>query len=142
MSVTETIGGRVFSFGTLPASEALAVQVSVGRVIGEPLFKALTGADMKTLDKEKMFELGAAAVGLMAARMDAADLLKTMQTVFAYVTCDGKRINLDGDADHAGFTGRPKEMWQVFLRALQVNFADFFDGLHFDLPHAVASKSS
>jgi hypothetical protein len=137
----EKIGGRTFSFGIMPATEALSVQVAVGRVIGEPLFKALTEADGGK-DKAKLLELGAAAVGMMAARMDAADLLKTMQTVFTYVTVDGKRINMDSDADHGGFTGRPKEMWQVFIKALQVNFADFFAELHFDLPRAAVSKSS
>jgi hypothetical protein len=138
MSVIEKIGGRTFSFGTMPASEALGVEVSILRVIGEPLFKALTGADAKVEDKGKLLEIGGAAVGLMAAKMDAADLLKTMQTVFAYVTVDGQRLNID-----THFTGRNKELWQVFIKAIQVNFADFFDGLHFDLPHtAAASKLS
>jgi tail assembly chaperone len=116
------IGGRTFSFGVMPATVALGVEVSVMRVIGEPLFKALTTAEKK--DKGKMLEIGGAAVGLMAARMDAAELQRTMQTVFEYVSVDGQRVNIDSH-----FTGRNKELWQVFIEALQVNFADFFSEL-------------
>lgn len=133
-SATEKIGGRVFSFGTIPATEALSVQVSIMRVIGEPLFKALAGQSSGAEgSKEKILEIGGAAVGVMASRMDAPELLRTMETVFKYVTVDGQRINID-----THFTGRPKELWQVFLKALRVNFSDFTDGLSFDLPHAQA----
>lgn len=142
MAVQEKIGGRVFAFGTLSASQAVSVQVAIAKVIGEPLFKALAGGDFKGQDKEKLLEIGGAAIALMASRMDAEELLKTMETVFACVMVDGQRVNMDSDASHGGFTGKPKEMWQVFIKALQVNFADFFDGLRFDLPRVTASKSS
>ncbi len=39
----ETINGRTYTFGTLPATEAVAVLVTIGTIIGEPLFKAIAG---------------------------------------------------------------------------------------------------
>jgi hypothetical protein len=136
MATMEKIGGRTFSFGLIPPTKALHVEVAIGRVIGEPLFKALTGADGQIGDsKEQLLQVGVSAVGMMAAKMDADELQRTMETVFEYVTVDGERVEIDRD-----FVGRNKELWQVFIKGLQVNFADFFDGLHFDLPQGVLSK--
>lgn len=137
MATIEKIGGRTFAFGLMPATKALRVEVAIARVIGEPLFKALTGADEKIGDsKEQLLQVGVAAVGMMTSRMDADELQRTMETVFEYVTVDGERI---GNID-ATFTGRNKELWQVFIKGLEVNFADFFDGLRSALPHGALSK--
>jgi hypothetical protein len=57
--------------------------------------------------------------------MDANELITTMETVFKYVNVDGKRVEVN-----ATFTGRNKELWQVFIAALRFNFSDFLpDGL-------------
>lgn len=116
---SKNIGGRDYSFGTLPATNAIKVEVAIARVIGEPLFKAFTSVG-KTDDKKAMKAAAMAAIGLMAARMDADELLSTMKAVFLYVTFDGKRIDIDRD-----FTGRNKQVWEVFIAALQHNFSDF-----------------
>ena len=125
MSNQKIINGRQYSFGTLSATDAVAVEVAVARVIGEPLFKSFTAS--KDGGDQDAQAAGAAAIGLLAAKMDAKDLLQTMQTVFKCAIVDGKPIN--GDID-THFTGRNRELWQAFIAALQFNFADFFpDGL-------------
>lgn len=121
MENTKQIGDRQFTFGTIPPIEAVRVQVAVARVIGEPLFKAFM--DSKKTgegDEESVASAGAAAIGLLLSKMDADELLKTMETVFRYVSVDGKRVQID-----ATFNGRPKDMWQAFLGALAFNFSDF-----------------
>lgn len=115
-----TFGNRKYAFGTIPAIEAVRVEVAVARVIGEPLFKAFMAT--KNADgKANAQEAGAAAIGLLLTKMDAVELVATMESVFAYVTCNGKRIDINST-----FTGRNKELWQVFIAALQFNFSDFF----------------
>lgn len=120
MSNQKIINGRQYSFSNLSATDAVAVEVSIARVIGEPLFKAFTAAKDGEQDAQAA---GAAAIGLLASKMDAKDLLQTMQTVFKCASVDGKPIN--GDID-THFTGRNRELWQAFIAALQFNFADFF----------------
>ena len=120
MDNTKQIGERTYSFGTLPPVEAVRVEVAVARVIGEPLFKAFMDAK-KTGSTEKAAEqAGATAIGRLLSKMDADELLATMETVFKYVTCDGKRVEIN-----ATFSGRNKELWQVFIAALRFNFSDF-----------------
>lgn len=122
-------GGRTFSIGTLPAIEAIKVEVAVARVIGEPLFKAFV-ASKDSKDELDDATAGAAAIGVLLSKMDSTELLNTMSIVFGCVTCDGQRIELNST-----FTGRNKELWQVFIAALQFNFEDFFpDNLLASLP--------
>lgn len=119
----QTIGGRDYSFGVIPATEAVRVEVAVAKVIGEPLFKAFTSGNIKgeKLSTEDMRQVGMMAMGQMAAKMDPDELLKTMDTCLKYVSCDAKRI----DSIDSHFTGRNRELWEVFIASLQVNFADF-----------------
>jgi hypothetical protein len=114
------IGGRKFSFGTIPAIEAVRIEVAVARVIGEPLFKAFM-ATKNGEAKDNAQEAGAAAIGLLLTKMNADELIVTMESVFTYVSCDGKRVDIN-----TTFTGRNKELWQAFIAALQFNFSDFF----------------
>ena len=120
MENTQQIGDRTFTFGTIPAMEAVKVEVSVARVIGEPLFKAFMDAKATGSAESDAEAAGATAIGLLLSKMDAKELLETMQTVFQYVSCDGKRTDIN-----ATFTGRNKELWQVFIAALRFNFSDF-----------------
>jgi hypothetical protein len=120
MENTKQIGERNYSFGTIPAMEAVKVEVAVARVIGEPLFKAFMDAKKTGSTEQDAEQAGAAAIGLLLSKMDADELLATMETVFKYVTCDGKRVDIN-----ATFTGRNKELWQVFIAALRFNFSDF-----------------
>ena len=120
MDNTQHIGERNYSFGTIPAMEAVKVEVAVARVIGEPLFKAFMDAKKTGSTEQDAEQAGATAIGLLLSKMDADELLATMETVFKYVTCDGKRVDIN-----ATFTGRNKELWQVFIAALRFNFSDF-----------------
>ncbi len=120
MDNTKQIGDRNYSFGTIPPVEAVRVEVAVARVIGEPLFKAFMDAKKTGSTEQDAEQAGATAIGLLLSKMDADELLATMETVFKYVTCDGKRTDIN-----ATFTGRNKELWQVFIAALRFNFSDF-----------------
>ncbi len=120
MENTKQIGERNYSFGTIPAMEAVKVEVAVARVIGEPLFKAFMDAKKTGSTEKDAEQAGATAIGLLLSKMDADELLATMETVFKYVTCDGKRVEIN-----ATFSGRNKELWQVFIAALRFNFSDF-----------------
>lgn len=126
MDNQKDIGGRTFSFGYIPAEEAVEVHVAVARVIGEPLFKAFMDSkskgDAKSGEnaKDDVEQAGAVAIGLMVSKMNAAELKETMRTVFKYTTCDGNRIEMN-----ATFTGRSMEMYKVFLAGLRYNFSDF-----------------
>ena len=130
MDKQQKIGDRTYSFGTIPALEAVRVEVSVARVIGEPLFKAFMDAKKTGSSEADAEQAGAAAIGLLLSKMDADELLVTMDTVFKYVSCDGKRVDIN-----VTFTGRNKELWQVFVGALRFNFSDFLpEGLFVSVP--------
>ena len=120
MENTKQIGERNYSFGTIPAMEAVKVEVAVARVIGEPLFKAFMDAKKTGSAESDVEQAGTSAIGLLLSKMDADELVQTMETVFKYVSCEGKRVEIN-----ATFTGRNKELWQVFIAALQFNVSDF-----------------
>jgi hypothetical protein len=120
MENTKQIGDRTYSFGTIPAIEAVRVEVAIARVIGEPLFKAFMDAKKTGSTEADAEQAGSTAIGLLLSKMNADELLATMETVFKYVTCDGKRVDIN-----ATFTGRLLEMHKVFVEALKFNFSDF-----------------
>lgn len=115
-----TIGERTYTFGTIPPFEAIRVEVAIAKVIGEPLFKAFMDAKKTGSTEADAEQAGAAAVGLLCSKMDADELIATMETVFKYVSVDGKRVDIT-----AHFNGKNKELWQVFIAALRHNFSDF-----------------
>jgi hypothetical protein len=128
MNNRETIGGREYAFGHLPALEAVIVEVEIAKVIGEPAFKAFMQLDEKELrtgkvDKQKMMTLGISAVGLLTTKMDGPTLVRVMEMVFKYVTVETERADINKH-----FTGRNKDLWMVFYHALRFNFSDFFQG--------------
>jgi hypothetical protein len=131
---TKEIGGRTFSFGTISAVNAVRIEVAIARVIGEPLFKAFVeGQGKKKASDEDQMAIVASAIGLLTAKMDPDELLTTIATVFASVTLEGKPISLE-----VHFTGRNRDVWEVFGEALKVNFADFFPaGLFASLAGAI-----
>lgn len=137
MENTKQIGDRKYSFGVIPAMEAVKVQVAIARVIGEPLFKAFMDAKKDGEAKADAEQAGAAAIGMMLAKMDADELLLTMETVLKYVTCDGKRVDIN-----ASFTGRNKDLWLVFIAALRFNFSDFLPAGLFASIRAVMPAST
>ena len=133
MENQKQIGDRTYSFGSIPAMEAVKVEVAIARVIGEPLFKAFMDAKKTGSAESDVEQAGASAIGLLLSKMNADELLQTMETVFKYVSCEGKRVEIN-----ATFTGRNKELWQVFIAALQFNFSDFLPaGLFASVQQAV-----
>lgn len=122
-----TLGDRVYLIRQMPPRLAIPVEVYLAKTIGEPLFKAFAENGLKS---DGAFSV---AIGLFAERLDDVGLLRSMQSVFRYVGIMDKvvRICVEGDAG-AGidewFSGRNKEIWEVFVKALEVNFADFFGG--------------
>lgn len=134
MENTLAYGDRTYSFGMIPPEQAIEVEVAIARVVGEPLFKAFVSGDLNTEDADKFGAAGAAAIGLMMSRMDAADITRTMKTVFSYCGLGGQKTKLA----LADFHGRNKEMWIIFLHAVRYNFADFLpDGLITSLGKAI-----
>jgi hypothetical protein len=113
--------------------------VAIARVIGEPLFRLFVNAKEPSppvaADDGQATEPVAAtaegmilddasvgtAIKLLTQLMNADELLETMRIVFESVSCEGRPV---GDID-ATFNGKNKELWQVFVEALKVNFADF-----------------
>lgn len=133
MDNQKQIGDRTYSFGSIPAMEAVKVEVAIARVIGEPLFKAFMEAKKTGSTESDAEQAGATAIGLLLAKMNADELVQTMETVFKYVSCEGKRVEIN-----ASFTGRNKELWLVFIAALRFNFSDFLpEGLFASVQKAV-----
>jgi hypothetical protein len=120
---TKEIGGRTFSFGTIPAVKAVRVEIAIARVIGEPLFKAFMDSQGKP--ESVQLDVVAGAIGVLTAKMDADELIKTMGIVFESVSLDGVKGPVDMDVH---FTGKNKDLWLVFVEALKVNFGDFLPG--------------
>lgn len=139
MSVTNQhkIGDRTYSFGHIPPTEAIRVEVAVVKVIGEPLFKSLVGAkgleSAGASDEEKKKAGSAvmgAALGLLAAGLDADELIDLMNRVFAHVSVNGKPISNIGGIDVAFAERNKREPWEVLVFALRFNFEEVFpDGL-------------
>lgn len=120
-----TLADRTFTFGQIPAMEAVRIEVAIARVIGEPLFKAFMDRKDAGADQAAMMHAAGAAVGLLTSKMNPDELVTTIEAVMKYVRVDGKRVEVN-----SAFTGRNKELWQVFIAALKYNFSDFFtDGL-------------
>lgn len=123
------LGDRVYFIRQMPPRLALKVETYLVKMVGQPLFKAFASEG---------FSLEAAtavALGAFADRLDADEMLKAMHSVFRFTGIDGKCIRVceENDRECAGideyFQGRNKELLQVFIQALRVNFSDFFDGL-------------
>jgi hypothetical protein len=129
-SLQKNIRGRDYAFGVIPPIEAIHVEVAIAKVIGEPLFKTLMTGGGGKMSKDELAVMAAMAMGQMMSRMDAAELIKTMETVFTYCTCNGARININST-----FVGRNRELWEVFWEALKHNFSDFLpESLSHSLP--------
>src|SRR5574343_400604 len=117
------VGDRVYLIRQMPPRLAVPVEVFLAKTLGRPLFEGFASGKLKLDGAFAMM------VSLFTERLEEDDLLKTMQTVFRYVGIDGKVIRICEEANNDGldehFAGLNKELWQVFIKALQVNFADF-----------------
>lgn len=110
------IGERTYSFGVIPASKAVVLEIEIAKLIGEPLFRAFA-----TADKKDNMDTAGVAIGLLCSKADSESFMKMLNTVFEHTSCNGQRIEID-----ATFTGRNREMLQVFIYGLRFNFRDFF----------------
>jgi hypothetical protein len=122
-----TTDDRVYLIRQMPPVKAVKVELIIAKAVGEPVFKAFTAGEAAG-----SAQIITAAIGLLTARVSEADLLTAMTAVFEHVGIDGKKVRVCEGGSNAGideaFQGRNKELWQVFLAALRVNFADFFQG--------------
>jgi len=108
---------RKFSFGMMSAEDALDVQLILSPALGAivPLITAATEAS--SLDQAAAMQQAIRAI----TSLDRVEMKKAMKLVFSACSCDGREI---GDINLV-FQGKPLELWQVFIEALRVNFADF-----------------
>lgn len=145
----ETIGGRTFSFGVMPAETSFLISLRIVKQIGETAFRLLIAfssqqGDVRKLTLAQVMEMfsadeasGASALKAISTILQTADpneYLAIVKTVFAHVTAE--REPGKGNASHAPladsamfqtvFGGRPKLVWQVLLPALRENYRDFF----------------
>lgn len=117
----QVIGGRTYSFGTIPPLDAVDVEIAIASVIGEPLFRMFMDHKKTGNTPEEEQAAMASAIGLLMSKMNKALLRETLTTVFSFVGVDGRaRIDINSD-----FMGRNKELWLVFIAALRHNFSDF-----------------
>lgn len=130
----KTIGGREFIFGTLPAPDALKIELAIAPVLAEAIAAFGAGATDKPSDQEELIATARAA-GEVMKRMAAEDFTapdgsrhmgvqSIMETVFAHTTVVVKPS--PRPVMLADFTGKPKEKYLVLVEALKANFADFF----------------
>lgn len=122
-----TLNGRTYVIRQLPARLSLQVEIFLAKVLGPSVFGALA-----SFDEFHKSDAVAAAIGILTEKISESDLLKTMQTIFRYVGIQAVTIRIceesdNGDGIDKHFSGRNKELWQVFIKALEVNFKDFFD---------------
>jgi hypothetical protein len=129
------IGDRTYHFGMVPPIESIEVQSNIIKIIGEPLFKALTGAKAPAggngeapaeMSDEEMEQAGIAAIALLTKNLDAKVLISLTTTVFKYTSMSetGKQpVRIDMNQH---FLGRNLELWKVFIGGLRYNFQDFF----------------
>jgi len=116
MENTATIRGRNYSFGYLPPTEALGLELTIAQVIGGPLFKALAAGGSEEQD-------GAIALSALAVNLNPERLISNMNLVFKYVQCEGKRIT---SIDETFSGGRHGDVWEVFIYGLRYNFHELF----------------
>lgn len=123
------LGDRTYLIRQMPPRQAVVVEVFLAKTLGRPLFQAFSTGALAAASEDPT----AMAIGLFADRLDDVGLMKTMQSVFRYVGILDKCIrvcedNDDGVGIDQWFEGRNRELWQVFIKALGVNFGDFFVG--------------
>jgi hypothetical protein len=123
---------RSFSFGKIPATKALRIEVKIAKLLG-PIFMSIRegSAPTEINSKAKVTKAvkaasandnaTAEAVSRLLLGLDEDELLAVMTTVFEVVTCEGQPVDID-----VTFHGKPKELWLVLWEGLRENFEDFF----------------
>jgi hypothetical protein len=130
----ETFGGKVYTFGTLPATKSIPIALEIGPIMADAAAE-VGGMAMQAAEADRAAVVMAKATGAMLRRLSAADwtdrngqphigLLSMMGIMFEHVEVieNGKAHPVTVDS----FTGKVSVAKDVFTHALKVNFADFF----------------
>ena len=144
----ETIDGRAFSFGMMPAETSFLISLRIVKQIGETAFRLLIAfaseeGDVKNLSMGQLIAMfaadkanGATALGAISTALqtaEPAEYLAIVKTVFGSVRTErtiggGAATFAPLDEQFAAvFLGKPKLVWRVLLPALRENYRDFFD---------------
>jgi hypothetical protein len=130
----ETFDGKVYTFGTLPATKALPIGLEIAPIMADAAAEVGASA-MEAADADRKAILMAKGTGALLRRLSANDwtdrdgrphlgLTSIMATLFEHVEViehgKAKAVTLDA------FTGKLTVAKDVFMYALKVNFADFF----------------
>jgi hypothetical protein len=130
-----TIDGKDWTVTCFPVSEGLKLLVRLGKLIGGPLGKAVSGMTGESLLEGEldMAALGDAVTEL-ATKMDEDDVLSLVKRLFActMVVRDGKRHEIQNVFD-TEFVGCYTTMFKVLGFVIEVNYsvplADLFQHL-------------
>lgn len=119
---TITIGGRRFDISRLPAETAIEVEFLLVSKVGEPMLKLAVAAE-SGVGEEEAIKIASNALGTVVRNLTAKETIALMKDVFAFVSCDGKPIELNST-----FADEPSQPWELLVEALKENFSDFFRG--------------
>lgn len=130
----ETFDGKVYTFGTMPATKALPIGLEIAPVMADAAGEVGAQA-VAAAEADRAAILMAKGTGALLRRLSFNDwtdrdgrphlgMNSIMTTLFEHVeVIDGgkaKPVTLDS------FTGKLSVAKEVFMHALKVNFADFF----------------
>lgn len=129
---SKTIDGLVFTVQMLPAMRATLMVVRLGKLLGVPLLKSLSGVQAGKGASLKNLDVGQLAQGVdeLFGRLSEAEVEDLFKVFFetALVKKDGKEFPLLPNFDNA-LMGKPFTAFKALKFALEVNFGDFFAAL-------------
>lgn len=129
---SRTIDGLVFTVQMLPAMRATLMVVRLGKLLGVPLLKSLSGVQATKGASLKSLDVGQLAQGVdeLFGRLSEAEVEDLFKVFFetALVKKDGKEFPLLASFDNA-LMGKPFTAFKALKFALEVNFGDFFAAL-------------
>jgi hypothetical protein len=122
--IEKTIGGEVYTFTYLPPRIALSLLAKIVKVIG-PAIGMLADEKKEGNENIEDFNIGNAAK-MLCDRLDEDQIQTMINTLMSQITHKGhgdvlKKFDMI-------FTGRIKHLFLVVKAALEVQYADFFDG--------------
>lgn len=135
------IGERTVAVTQLPARRALKTLHRILRVVLPAGAKALGDGSLGELSDAANMKLGGLgnAAETLFDRLSESELDDLIGVLLSTATLDGKPLIPQIDL---AFQGRLFELLQVVKFALEVNYADFFDGFRGLLAASAAARSS
>jgi hypothetical protein len=148
---SKKIDGREYTFGRIPPTKSVPLQVQLLKIVGPELqfmltqdpakwvatFAALTAKDKTPEEKgvaasaimgELMVKIPAALAGVIQ-NADGAEVMRIMTVAFGYTKCNGNTID-EREIDIVFADSDPGTMWKVFFESLRVNYRGFFPVAH------------